>query len=135
VSGGNEGAALESRFANATTWVPGTAGVVLAWAAIHEWNYNRHHHYAPGPSGVLALGFLAGAAVAFSVMLIARRLRERAEHDDAVRAALTSHLASVDEHFQRLEAGMDALIIDDPAGAVAALVGMPVEEDDAAGTS
>ena len=67
---------IDAILSRTLAWVPGAAGLVLVWASYHEWSYHRHHHFAPGPSGVLAVGFLAGAVVAFTVMFLAKELGE-----------------------------------------------------------
>jgi hypothetical protein len=74
---------MESILTKTTAWVPGLAGLALVWAGVHEWIYHYDHPHAAGPSGVLALGFLAGAAVAFAVMFLAKELREHIESTSA----------------------------------------------------
>jgi RsiW-degrading membrane proteinase PrsW (M82 family) len=65
---------MDAILTNTKAWASGLAGLVLVGAAIHEWLYHQHHRYAPGPSEVLAVGFLAGGVVAFVVMFIAKEL-------------------------------------------------------------
>jgi len=65
---------LDAILTNTKAWLAGLAGLVFCGLAIHEWNYHRHHPYASGPSTVMAIGFLAGAVVAFVVMFLAKEL-------------------------------------------------------------
>lgn len=67
---------MDAILTNTKAWASGLAGLVLCGTAIHEWLYHEHHRYASGPSEVLAVGFLAGAVVAFTVMFIAKELAE-----------------------------------------------------------
>ena len=53
-------------------WLAGLAGIALLVIGAQEWDYNSDHPFARGTSGVLTVGFFAGAVVAFVVMLIAR---------------------------------------------------------------
>lgn len=68
---------LDDVLTTTLAWIPGVAGVALTWAGVHEWLYHHDHPHAAGPSGIMAVGFLAGATVAFAVMRLAATTQPR----------------------------------------------------------